>query len=119
PDYGVPRFDYEEHLSALTGLDRRWPHSTRRISELRVSLEYKRKSTSMFSRSGTARLDIDIVDYPGEWLLDLPLLDKSYARWSLETLETSSAAARATIAAEWRGANALVDPLARFKEPTA
>ena len=27
-------------------------------------------------RPGPARLDIDIVDYPGEWLLDLPLLGK-------------------------------------------
>ncbi len=119
PDYGVPRFAYEEHLFALTGLDRRWPHSTRRISELRVTLEYKRKSFSLFSRSGPARLDIDIVDYPGEWLLDLPLLGKSYAQWSRETLEASSAAARASIAADWRGANALVDPLARLKEPIA
>ena len=31
---------------------------------------------------GPARLDLDIVDYPGEWLLDLTLLDKSYAQWS-------------------------------------
>ena len=31
-------------------------------------------------------LTLDIVDYPGEWLLDLPLLDKSYAQWSAETL---------------------------------
>jgi hypothetical protein len=119
PDYNVPRFSYEEHLEALTGLDRHWPHSTRRISELRVGLEYRRKATSMFSRSGSARLDIDIVDYPGEWLLDLPLLGKSFAQWSRETLEASSAAARAPIAADWRGANALVDPMARLQEPTA
>ncbi|QGM46309.1 YcjX family protein [Methylocystis heyeri] len=119
PDYNVPRFAYEEHLGALTGLDRHWPHSTRRISELRVTLEYKRKGASMFARSGPGRLDIDIVDYPGEWLLDLPLLGKSYAEWSRETLEASSAAARASIAADWRGANALVDPLARIDEPTA
>ena len=119
PDYGVPRFAYEEHLAALTGLDRRWPHSTRRISELRVSLEFKRKSQSLFSRPGPVQLDIDIVDYPGEWLLDLPLLGKSYAQWSRETLDASSAAARASIAAEWRGVNAQIDPLARLSEPTA
>ena len=45
PDDAVPRFAYEEHLAALTGADRHWPESTRRISELRVSLEYDRKST--------------------------------------------------------------------------
>ena len=28
------------------------------------------------------RLDLDIVDYPGEWLLDLTLLRLDYAEWS-------------------------------------
>jgi predicted YcjX-like family ATPase len=119
PDYNIPRFAYEEHLAALTGHDRRWPHSTRRISELRVTMEYKRKGGVLLAGSDKGRLDIDIVDYPGEWLLDLPLLGKTYAQWSHETLETSSAAARASIAAEWRGANAQIDPRARLREPTA
>jgi len=30
---------------------------------------------------------VDIVDYPGEWLLDLALLDKTYAEWSETTLD--------------------------------
>lgn len=121
PDDAVPRFAYEEHLNALTGSDRHWPQSTRRISELRVTLEYERKSGGLVSsfRSGPARLDIDIVDYPGEWLLDLPLLGKSYAQWSRETLDAASAAARASIAADWRGATAMAKPLARASEDTA
>jgi uncharacterized protein len=32
PDDQIPRFAYEEHLAALTGADRHWPQSTRRIS---------------------------------------------------------------------------------------
>ncbi|OAI29244.1 amino acid regulated cytosolic protein [Methylosinus sp. R-45379] len=121
PDDAVPRFSYEEHLSALTGADRHWPQSTRRISELRVTLEYDRKSAGLLSsfRPGPARLDIDIVDYPGEWLLDLPLLEKSYAQWSRETLEAASAAARATIAADWRGATAGVEPQEPASEDVA
>ncbi len=121
PDDAVPRFAYEEHLSALTGPDRHWPQSTRRISELRVTLEFNRKAGGLMSsfRSGPSRLDIDIVDYPGEWLLDLPLLGKSYAQWSRETLEAASAAARASIAADWRGATAMASPLGRASEDTA
>ena len=46
----------------------------------------------------TARLTLDIVDYPGEWLLDLPLLDKSYAQWSAESLALSREAPRAHLA---------------------
>ena len=32
PDDAVPRFDYEEHLASLSGPDRNWPQSTRRIA---------------------------------------------------------------------------------------
>ena len=36
--------------------------------------------------SGAGSLTLDIVDYPGEWLLDLPLLGKSYEEWSAEAM---------------------------------
>lgn len=120
PDYSVPRFAFEEHLQALTGPDRHWPQSTRRISELRVSLEYAAKGWSLRNMTqNVTRLDIDIVDYPGEWLLDLPLLGKTFAQWSRETLEAASAAARAPIAADWRGATAMADYKARYSEEVA
>ena len=98
PDDAIPRFAYEDHLASLTA-DRRWPESTRRISELRLTLEFEQKARW---RSGTGTLTLDIIDYPGEWLLDLPLLAKTYAEWSRETLEASAAAARAPLAAHWR-----------------
>ena len=100
PDDTIPRFAYEDHLASLTA-DRRWPESTRRISELRLTLEFERKGAW---RSGPGSLTLDIIDYPGEWLLDLPLLAKNYAQWSRETLEASAAAARAPLAAAWRAA---------------
>ena len=42
PDDAVPRFAYEDHLAALKGADRRWPQSTRRISQLRLTIEFER-----------------------------------------------------------------------------
>ena len=57
---------------ARSPTERRWPKSTRQISELRLVIDYQ-------SRYGAPNtLTLDIVDYPGEWLLDLPLLTKSY-----------------------------------------
>lgn len=102
PDDAVPRFAYEEHLDVLTGRqgrsqDRAWPQSTKRISELRLTLEFER--TASLGRRRPAELSIDIVDYPGEWLLDLTLLEKSYRRWSEESLV--AAEARAPLGAEW------------------
>jgi predicted YcjX-like family ATPase len=115
PDDAVPRFAYEDHLAALA-VDRRWPESTRQISELRLTLDYERKA---LFRNGPARFTIDIVDYPGEWLLDLPLLGKSYAQWSRETLEASAMAARAPLAADWRGYLTSVSPLDAASEEVA
>ena len=77
PDDTLPRFDYESHLAALTGRDPHWPEGTRSISELRVSLRV-RPTGLLGGVSGPRTIHLDIVDYPGEWLLDLGLLDKSY-----------------------------------------
>ncbi|WP_323777801.1 YcjX family protein [Leisingera sp.] len=85
PDDTVPRFDYENHLAALTGPSPRWPDSTRAVSELRLSLKV-RPAGLISGLQGPRTLHLDIVDYPGEWLLDLALLDKSYAEWSADVL---------------------------------
>ncbi len=112
PDDAVPRFDYEGHVRALVD-ERRWPESTDRISELRLVIDYQ-------SQRGAARtLTIDIVDYPGEWLLDLPLLAKTYQQWSAESLELSARAPRAQIAAPWRDYVATLDPLGPEDEQAA
>jgi uncharacterized protein len=116
PDDAVPRFAYEDHLASLTGEERRWPQSTRRISQLRLTIEF-----ASARRWGTkdSTLALDIVDYPGEWLLDLPLLAKTYAQWSRETLEASAKAARAALAADWRGFLVGLDPAAAAQEDVA
>jgi hypothetical protein len=85
PDDTVPRFDYEAHLAALTSPTPKWPESTRAISELRLSLRV-RPAGLLSGLKGVKTVHLDIVDYPGEWLLDLALLDKSYDAWAKETL---------------------------------
>ena len=94
PDDAVPRFDYETHVRTLIE-ERRWPNSTVDISELRLVIDYQRQN------GADRTLTLDIVDYPGEWLLDLPLLNKSYEQWSRESLALSRQAARAHLAAQW------------------
>jgi predicted YcjX-like family ATPase len=41
PDDTLPRFAYEDHLAALAKDPPEWPESTRRISQLRVTVEYE------------------------------------------------------------------------------
>jgi len=112
PDDAVPRFDYETHVRALTE-ERRWPESTSRISELRLVIDYQ----SVRGKNRT--LILDIVDYPGEWLLDLPLLATSYAQWSADTLKLSRSGPRAVLAARWHRHLATLDPDAAEDEQAA
>lgn len=98
PDDSVPRFAYEEHLAALSSDPPQWPESTRRISQLRVTIEYA--SASVVRRALLPnRLNLDIVDYPGEWLIDLPMMAQNYPAWSAEALALATAPRRATAAA--------------------
>lgn len=85
PDVTLPRFDYEAHLAALTGDSPRWPASTRAISELRLSFRVQ-PGGFLSSWRAPHTLHLDIVDYPGEWLLDLALLDQTFEQWAEATL---------------------------------
>ena len=118
PDEIVPRFEYENHLADLTGNPPAWPESTRRISQLRLTLEYA--STKFWKRQlGRERLHIDIVDYPGEWLLDLPLLQLDYEAWSRNAVEQSRAPDRKAAAKTWNAMLAGADPEAPADEALA
>lgn len=85
PDDTVARFAFEEHLAALTAPEPHWPEGTRRVSQLRLSLRLA-PTGLLGGLSGPRTLHLDIVDYPGEWLLDLGLLDKDFAEWSAVAL---------------------------------
>ena len=98
PDAAVPRFDYESHVAALSASPPAWPESTRRISELRVTIEYQ-PIRRLWRTLGPGRLHVDIVDYPGEWLIDLGMMDLSFAQWSAEAL--ALAAARPHLASDF------------------
>jgi predicted YcjX-like family ATPase len=112
PDDAVPRFDYENHVRTLID-ERRWPNSTVDISELRLVIDYQRQN------GADRTLTLDIVDYPGEWLLDLPLLGKSYEQWSSESLALSRASPRAPLAAPWHAHLATLNAEGREDEQAA
>ena len=64
PDDTVPRFDYEAHLAAMTGVEPRWPEGTSGISELRLSFRVQ-PSGLLGGVTGPKTIHLDIVDYPG------------------------------------------------------
>lgn len=118
PDATVPRFAYEQHLQSLTAKSPVWPEGTRRISQLRIVLKYQSKHWYAGLR-GPSTLNLDIVDYPGEWLLDLPLLGLSFAQWSAEALERARRPGSGKEATPFLDLLAAIDPLKDANDPDA
>ncbi len=81
----LPRFDPAAHLAALAATPPRWPARTNAVSLLALDLELapSRLPTGWLP---PRRLRLELLDYPGEWLLDLPLLQLSFADWSESVL---------------------------------
>ncbi|APX93980.1 hypothetical protein BWR19_14135 [Halomonas sp. 1513] len=115
-DLGVPRFPYDQALAALDETPPRWPAPTRGISELRLVIRYRPAKRGLLG--GESReLTLDLFDYPGEWLLDLPLLDHDYLSWSeSQDARLTRGQARHAMFAEWRAAVADLDPAADADE---
>jgi predicted YcjX-like family ATPase len=82
----LPRFPYLANIEQMANTPAGWPQRTADISEIGVDIRFV--PTGLIGQllgqisGGAATLKLKIVDYPGEWLLDLPLLSQSYAEWS-------------------------------------
>lgn len=82
-DTNIPVFPYAKNYQSLTQAQAKWPASTTDSSgcllELRLSRAGRRLNPL---KAEQFSLFLEIRDYPGEWLLDLPLREMSFARWS-------------------------------------
>lgn len=118
PDDTVPRFEFERHLAAMTGPEPRWPDSTRSVSQLRLSLRVA--PTGLLGAVRGARvLHVDILDYPGEWLLDVALLDRTWADWAAHALRRLASWEEVPEAAAFLAASAEADGAAPLAEADA
>jgi uncharacterized protein len=118
PDDDLPRFTYEENLALLTAKDRHWPEGTRRISQLRLTIEYEPQGLIARNLHG-GKLHLDIIDYPGEWLLDLPLMHQTWQQWSEATLAAARKEPRLKHGKEWLAHLATLDAKAPADELAA
>lgn len=109
---GVPRFPYEERLAELLAGSPKWPSATTDLSGLRVHIEHTPTSAIARQVLSRATLDIDLIDYPGEWLLDLPMISLSYRDWSSQMEELANSGSRVAISANWQGQVGSLDPTA-------
>ena len=93
---GIPRFEVEPHTAALAADPPRWPERTTAVSLLALDVDVPREG--LLAPLAPQRRRLEFLDYPGEWLLDLPLLSQDFTDWSeatlrrLETLKTAELA---------------------------
>ncbi|WGL17385.1 YcjX family protein [Microbulbifer bruguierae] len=94
-DTGLPLFEYQRCLDALTANPPRWPDSTRDLSalELHVHLQGRR-----LGRNYRQTLVLEFRDYPGEWLMDLPLLRMDFSTWCRHQRDLLATAPRTELA---------------------
>jgi predicted YcjX-like family ATPase len=98
-----PRFPFEECLGALASENPSWPKRTGAVSEIEVRLQFGRpRSRLNGEEKAVANVTLRIVDYPGEWLLDLPLLNQGFDQWSAATIALSREKSRAALSERWR-----------------
>ena len=91
----IPRFQIKPHTDALAADPPRWPERTTAVSLLALDVDVPREG--FLATVGPQRRRLEVLDYPGEWLLDLPLIGQDFAIWSEATLRRLESLTRADI----------------------
>jgi len=108
-------FPYLDSLASLSADPAFWPDSTADLSRVLLDLRFKPQGL-LGKLQGAKEVSIEILDYPGEWLLDLPLLNLSYGQWCEQMAEWLERPPRAELAVELRAHLQTIEPEAAADE---
>ena len=122
-------FPYHQNLRDLTADPPIWPLGTEKTRAITIKVTTadqqgvvgKTMNWAMRRPASETLVHktVTIVDYPGEWVLDLPLLDQSFDMWSSETLSLAGAEPRRSEAVKFLAALERIDPLAPYDDGRA
>lgn len=110
PNMDVSAFRYDQFIQSLTESPPAWPHTTDGLSEIRLAIRFRPGGFFQKRLSNSATLFLDITDYPGEWLLDLPLLNLSFEAWSKQVFQLCEREPRLSLSREWLDFIAGINP---------
>lgn len=116
PNLQISRFDYDAGMAKLGEEEPLWPEPTRSISQIRLAIRYTPQDSMLKYASQMSTLYLDITDYPGEWLLDLPMLKQNYRQWSEYMTELLTSEPRFAFAEAFLQKVEQIDPLAAMGE---
>ncbi|MEW9797976.1 YcjX family protein [Alteromonas sp. CYL-A6] len=80
---GFERFPLDQHMTALQ--QGRWPASTTTAYGFTLRVGLRRTGSLTRWLLPYSEVVFEFIDYPGEWLTDLPMLNKQYVAWSDST----------------------------------
>jgi predicted YcjX-like family ATPase len=93
---GTTAFPYLQYLDELRSRTPSWPARTAEVTEFPLALTVRNL------RNHRARtVALELVDYPGERLLDLPLLSMPYGEWSDQVLQEARVGLRKGLSGPW------------------
>lgn len=96
-------FPYHRFHADLTAQAPRWPAPTDTLSRMRLVLRARTANRLIAAVQPIQELTLDIIDYPGEWLLDLPLMEETFESFSASAFALAAEQPRAAIAGRWTG----------------
>jgi predicted YcjX-like family ATPase len=104
---GPARFPFEANAKAIESAKRQWPARTAAVSEISVEIEFWANKIELGEEERVktdkiAKLRLNLLDYPGEWLADLPMLGQTYAEWSTQTLQLLEEKPRNILSKPWK-----------------
>lgn len=98
----LPAFPFLPNLDRLLEPSPEFPPSTTGLSGFGAALRYRPQGLLGRQLVDTTTVDVEIIDYPGEWLLDLSMLEQSFEEWSTAMLLLSHTGPRASLSGAWR-----------------
>jgi len=99
PLEGMSEFPLHAHLNALEQGD--WPAPTESLYGFRLTVRLKEPGS--FKKWFLPHRDIvfEFIDYPGEWVTDLPMLSKPFTQWSDSAWAQQSSEPQSLYSSHW------------------
>ncbi|MDM7858052.1 YcjX family protein [Thiopseudomonas acetoxidans] len=102
----LPQFPFRTVRDAMLSHSNHWPEPTTGIASitLELNLDSQHLAGKLLQDKlgltdlGFGKLLLEIVDFPGEWLVDLPMLGQDYSQWSAQVLQAAGQGVRAQLA---------------------
>lgn len=92
-------FPLTDHLHSLE--NQSWPKPTEQIYGFKLSITLKETGSIKKYLLPRREIIFEFLDYPGEWITDMPMLNKTFSQWSDSAWAQQMAEPQSYYAQEW------------------